>query len=213
MIRVIKEVLPKDGRYHLAVSMGADSVAALFWMRWKGYDVVPIHFNHNLRAQNSVMHERFLGLCEKLGIQGRSDVWAKGVGTEAECRAARLEFFSRVAKGGTIVTAHHLNDWIESYLLNCLRGHPSRNPFELSSSFPDFDIVHPFLLSRKTDFQEFLTRNSWDEWVVEDDTNNSTRGSRRNWVRSVILPEMTRQSLSLEKYAKRRILKLKERIL
>lgn len=212
MIKIIKEILPKDRHYHLAVSMGADSVAALFWLRWKGYQVTPIHFNHNLRAQNGTMQEKFLSLCEKLGIQGKTEIWVIGEGTEAECRAARLDFFSRAAKGGTIITAHHLNDWVESYLLNCLRGHPNQRPFELETKFPDFNIVHPFLLSKKSDFRELLDRNGWNEWVVEDESNTTTKGSRRNWVRKTILPEMTRQSLSLEKYAQRRILKLKERV-
>lgn len=212
MIKIIKKVLPKEGRYHLALSMGVDSVAALFWLRWKGYQVTPIHFNHNLRAQNGTMHERFLALCDKLGIEGKSEIWTKGSGTEADCRQARLDFYSRVAKGGTIITAHHLNDWIESYLLNCLRGHPSKVPFELESRFPDFTIVHPFLPSKKEDFKEFLERNGWMEWVVQDHSNSVVKGSRRNWLRCAIIPEMKRQRLSLEKYAQRKILKLTERV-
>jgi tRNA(Ile)-lysidine synthase TilS/MesJ len=212
MIKVFKQLLPKDRHYHLAVSMGSDSVAALFWMRWKGYSFTPLHFNHNLRAQNGVMHERFLALCDKLNLEGRSDVWDRYKGTEAECREARLGFYSRVAKGGTIVTAHHLNDWVESYLLNCLRGHPGRRPFKLESKFPDFTVVHPFLLSRKQDFREFLERNGWTEWVVEDESNRVTQGSRRNWIRRSIIPEMDRQRLSLEKFAARRIRKMAESV-
>lgn len=210
MIKVVKNILAKDRRYHLAVSMGADSVAALFWMRWKGYEVTPIHFNHNLRAQNGIMHDKFLELCDNLGLEGKSGVWNKGFGTEAECRDARLEFYSHTAKGGTIVTAHHLDDWVESYLLNCFRGHPNHHPFELESQFSDFKIAHPFLPTTKRDFMEFLERNGWAEWVVRDETNSSTSGSRRNWIRHNILPEMSRQRLSLEKYARRRIKKLAE---
>ena len=208
MIKIIKEILPKDKEYHLAVSMGADSVAALFWLRWKGYRVVPLHFNHNLRSQNFVMQERFLALCDKLAIQGKSETWVKGMGTESECRQARLDFYSRAAKDGTIITAHHLGDWIESYLLNCLRGHPAKKPFSAESAFPDFKIIHPFLPTRKRDFVQFLQRNGWWEWVVEDETNKVVKGSRRNWIRRSIIPEMTRQRLSLEKYAKRKIQKL-----
>lgn len=210
MIKVVKEALPKEAEYHLAVSMGADSVAALFWMRWKGYKVTPLHFNHNLRAQNGIMHDKFLMLCEKLGLEGKSEIWLKGFGTEAECREARLDFFSRKAKGATIVTAHHLDDWIESYLLNCFRGHPSHHPFELETHFPDFRVVHPFLLTRKKDFEQFLERNNWMEWVVKDETNGIVKGSRRNWIRHRIIPEMSRQKLSLEKYARRKIKRLAE---
>jgi tRNA(Ile)-lysidine synthetase-like protein len=210
MIKAIKSILPKEGKYHLAVSMGVDSVAALFWMKWKGYEVIPLHFDHNLRAQNGIMHERFLRLCEKLGLQGKSEVWSKGAGTEAECRDARLDFYRRVANGATIATAHHLDDWIENYLLNCLRGHPHHSPFEIQSGFAEYKIIHPFLPSRKKDFVEFLERNGWMEWVVEDETNKVVRGSRRNWIRRKIIPEMNEQRLSLEKFAKRRIRKMEE---
>jgi tRNA(Ile)-lysidine synthase TilS/MesJ len=211
MIRVIKQILPKERHCHLAVSMWVDSVAALFWLRWKGYSFTPLHFDHNLRAQNGTMRETFHRLCEKLNIEGRSEQ-GKNLKTEAECREARLDFYSRTAAGSAVVTAHHLDDWIESYLLNCFRGHPNHNPFELESQFSSHTVIHPFLLTRKGDFREFLERNGWMEWVVEDETNKIVKGSRRNWVRSVILPEMSTQKLSLEKYAKRRLNKLLEKV-
>lgn len=211
MIKVVKQILPKDREYHVAVSMGVDSVAALFWLRAKGYKVIPLHFNHNLRSQNGTMHERFLDLCQKLGLEGKSEIGINLV-TEADCRNARLNFYSKAAKDGTIITAHHLNDWVESYLMNCFRGHPNHHPFELVSSFENFKIVHPFLLTRKSDFRQFLERNGWMGWVVEDQSNFVIKGSRRNWVRSCVVPEMARQKLSLEKYAKRKISKLAEMV-
>lgn len=210
MIKIIKSLLKKEDTYHLAVSMGVDSVAALFWLRWKGYKVVPVHFNHNLRPQNGIMHERFLGLCKKLGLEGRSEIWVRGVGTEAECRDARLDFYGRTAPGGSFVTAHHLDDWVENYLLNCFRGHPNHHPFEFESRFQGFRILHPFLPTRKRDFRQFLERNGWMEWVVEDQTNGVIKGSRRNWVRGRILPEMTAQKMSLENFARRRIKRMEK---
>jgi len=45
------------------------------------------------------------------------------------------------------------------------------------------------------------------KYVVEDQTNFVVKGSRRNWVRNDIIPQMTKQKLSLEKYAERKILK------
>lgn len=206
MIKIIKQIAPKDKHYFIAVSMGLDSVAALFWLRNKGYNITPLHFNHNLRAQNGTMQERFLQLCKDLNLEGRTDVGI-GLKTEDDCRKARLKFYSNVANNGIIITAHHLNDWVESYLLNCLRGHPNHTPFELVSEFPDFRIIHPFLLSKKLDFKQYLERNGWMKYVVEDSSNNIVKGSRRNWVRTAIIPQMTAQKLSLEKFAKRRILK------
>lgn len=210
MIRAIKQILPKERHYHLAVSMGADSVAALFWLRWKGYSFTPLHFDHNLRAQNGVMRERFHELCRELNLEGRSGQ-GRNLNTEAECRQARLDFYSSCG-AEKVVTAHHLDDWIENYLLNCFRGHPHHDPIPLESDFGGFGVVHPFLLTRKRDFVEFLERNGWMRWVVQDESNSIVKGSRRNWLRCAIIPEMERQKLSLEKYAKRRVEKLLERV-
>lgn len=184
--------------------MGADSVAALFWLRWKNYNFIPLHFNHNIRAQNGTMQEKFLELSHELNLNGISEVGIN-LKTENDCRNARLNFYSKYAQNGTIITAHHLNDWVESYLLNCFRGKPNVKPFSLESKFENFTIIHPFLLSRKSDFKQFLERNNWTKWIVQDESNFLIKGSRRNWIRNNIINEMRKQKLSLEKYALRKI--------
>jgi tRNA(Ile)-lysidine synthetase-like protein len=204
MIRIIKSILPKDKVYSLSLSMGIDSVAAFHFLLSKGYRISPIHFNHGLREQNNIMEQKFFEICKKFNVNG---IARKGTGlnSEAECRTARLEFYESVAEN--IVTAHHLNDWLESYLLNCFRGKPNHNPFEIVSTFPKFKILHPFLISRKKDFEEYVLRNKLKEFVVEDETNSINKGSRRNWIRNFLIPEMKNQKLSLEKYALKEIQK------
>lgn len=206
MIKIIKQIAPKEEHYYLAVSMGVDSVAALFWLKSKGYQITPLHFNHNLRPQNHLMMEKFWDLCKLLNLNGKSSI-GENLKTEVDCRNARLDFYSRVAHNGLIITAHHLNDWVENYLLNCFRGHPNHAAIPLISSFSNFFLIHPFLLSKKIDFKQYLERNGWLKYVVEDESNNVVKGSRRNWVRNDIIPQMNLQKLSLEKFAKRRISK------
>lgn len=207
MIRIIKSILPKNRTYYFAVSMGVDSVAAASFMINKGYRIIPVHFNHGLRPQNELMMYKFLDFCKDLDLKG---FVAKGqnLKTEAECRKARLEFYKDIANNGLIITAHHLNDWVESYLLNCFRGHPNHDPFYLVSNFTAFSIIHPFLLSRKKDFIEYLDRNNLTRYTIVDETNEVSEGSRRNWIRNIIIPNMKSNKVSLEKFAKRQITKL-----
>ena len=207
MIKTIKSIFPKSQRYYVAVSMGIDSVAAVSFMIRKGYNLVPIHFNHRLRKQNDFMAEKFLDFCNSMGIDGHIGT-GQNLITESDCRNARLNFYQEIATGGVIVTAHHLNDWVESYLMNCFRGHPNHNPFELVSNFGTFSIIHPFLLSRKKDFIEYVERNNLKKYIIDDETNKITKGSRRNWIRNNLIPEMKDHKLSLEKFAKRHILEL-----
>lgn len=203
MIKIISPIIDRKKPYFLALSMGVDSLGAFFWLKSNGFKITPLHFNHGLRTQNDQMLDRFLALCKDLNILGHYEV-GSGLRTEKDCRDARLSFYSRI--GGDIITAHHLNDWIEGYLLNCLRGKPDHISIPLVSKFEKFCLVHPFLLSRKKDFSEYLERNGWLKYTVEDESNKIIKGSRRNWVRSVIIPEMISQKMSLEKFAKRKIM-------
>lgn len=207
MIKIIKEILSKDKKYYFAVSMGIDSVAAFIFLKVKGYDVNPVHFNHKLRSQNDLMEIKFLELCEATNSKPIIG-YGENLSTEAECRTARLNFYEKKCCGGIIVTAHHMDDYIESYLLNCFRGHPDRDPIPLKSQFNNFTIIHPFLLSRKKDFKQYLDRNDYFRYTIEDETNNFIKGSRRNWIRQQIIPEMIKNKLSLEKFAERSINRL-----
>lgn len=207
MIRTVREILPKDKTYYIAVSMGVDSIAAAHFLNNKGYRLIPIHFNHNLRDQNFVMMEKFLDFCTNIGLSGHIGVGNKLI-TEKDCRNARLNFYSKIAKNGNVITAHHINDWVESYLLNCFRGQPNNNIFSLVSNFDSFSILHPFLLTRKKDFKEYVERNHLTKYLVEDETNSIIKGSRRNWIRNFIIPQMKENKLSLEKFAQRKIIEL-----
>lgn len=245
MIKIIKQLVDKDCPYLFSLSMGVDSVAAFLWMKSKGYNVIPIHFNHGLREQNELMEEKFYLLCSDLkltncrapkssnyffprSVRGfYAEKNTTKVKTESEFRNIRLNFYQRAcnwikthydfSETPIIVTAHHLNDYVENYLLNCFRGHPTHTPIEFVSKFdppeddnPDlfntsYKIIHPFLLTKKEYFKQFLERNNYMKYVVEDETNKVTKGSRRNWIRNTIVPEMVNNKLSLEKFAKRKI--------
>ena len=205
MIKIIKEIVPKNQHYYVAVSMGVDSVAALIWLRSKNYNITPIHFNHNLRPQNKLMENKFVELCENMNlkfIKGQGS----GLSTEKDCREARLDFYNKFCNG-IIITAHHINDYVENYLLNCFRGHPNHNPFELISEFENFKIIHPFLLTKKKDFLQYLERNGYMKYTVEDESNFISQGSRRNWIRNTIIPEMIKNELSLDKFVKRSLIR------
>jgi tRNA(Ile)-lysidine synthetase-like protein len=207
----LNKIISKDRQYHFAVSMGVDSVAAYHWMISKGYNVIPVHFNHKIRPQNDLMEQKFYELCkDSKYIVG----CGKDLKTESECRKARIDFFNKTGQDysrflrANFITAHHLNDWVESYLLNCFRGKPDHVPFNLTSDFENFTIIHPFLASRKRDFFQYAQRNDLLKFIVEDETNNINKGSRRNWIRNNIVPEMKKEKLSLEKFALRKICEL-----
>ena len=207
MIKIIKNIVPKNQHYFVAVSMGVDSVAAFLWLKSKNYNVTPVHFNHKIRPQNDLMENKFIELCNKLNVNYKIGHGSDNLITERDCRQARLEFYNSLG-GGSLITAHHLNDYVESYLLNCFRGNPHHIAFELISYFENYKVIHPFLLTSKKDFLQYLARNDYLKYTVQDESNSITKGSRRNWIRSKIIPDMKSNKLSLEKFAKRSVIKL-----
>ena len=208
MVKLIKEIVPKSSTYYVAVSMGVDSVAAYWFLRGRGYKVIPIHFHHRLRPQNDTMIKNFIGMTgDTQNYYGYSE---HKLTTEEECRKARIEFFSKhIPAGGTLITAHHLDDYVESYLLNCFRGKPSFRPMNLVSDFGQYKVIHPFLLTEKSDFRQYMGRFDHKikdvqvrDLVVEDETNTVVKGSRRNWIRNIIVPAMVDQKISMKKYCR-----------
>lgn len=211
MISLISEIIPhKKQRIKVAVSMGVDSVAAYYYLASKSYNVEAIHYNHHLRSQNDKMQEQFHKLFNSHGDSNYNVIATEYLKkTENECRQDRLAFFKEkcAAPGSStiIVSAHHLDDYVESYLMNCFRGHPEYKPMNLISDFGSFKIIHPFLLTEKKDFVQFVEKwkGGWlKEYIVQDETNDIIKGSRRNWIRKVIVPEMEKQKMSLKKHCK-----------
>jgi len=193
----------------VAVSMGVDSVAAFFYLVNRGYSVRAIHFNHNLRDQNDEMQKNFNELFR--GYYHFSNTVQPNTHsskTENDCRQDRLNFFKEKCNSENpkiIISAHHLDDYQESYLMNCFRGHPEYKPMNLISDFSSFKIIHPFLLTEKKDLVQFVDRydnGKLKKYIVKDETNDVIKGSRRNWIRNIIVPEMTNVKISLKKHCK-----------
>lgn len=209
MIRTIKFLIEdKKEPFYLATSMGVDSVSAAHWLISKGYsNLTLLHFNHKLRKQNDEMEIKFYEFCKEFNLKSICGA-GKNINTEKECREARLKFYEeKIMQKSKIITAHHLNDCVESYLLNCLRGHPNHSIFNLFSEFTNYQIIHPFLITRKKDFIQYAERNRLKRFIVNDETNSIIKGSRRNWVRGVLIPEIKKQKICLEKYVLKEIKK------
>ncbi|MBO7141680.1 MAG: tRNA lysidine(34) synthetase TilS, partial [Bacteroidales bacterium] len=117
----------------LAVSGGADSVCMLDMFAKAGFRFAIAHVNFHLRGDESNRDEQFVrSLAEKYG----AEIFVKSFDTERYATdnhlsiemAARdlryAEFEQIMNKNGYAVTAvaHHIDDSIETFVLNALRG-------------------------------------------------------------------------------------------
>lgn len=178
----------------VGVSGGADSVYLLLALSadeaFAGRLVVA-HFDHRVRGRASAADAEFVAaLCASLGVPCRLGSRAsEGPASEGALRDAREAFFARVradAGSAVLVTAHHVDDVVETVLLRLARG---AGPGGLGSPrvrrrFRDGHVRWRPLVAaglRKRDLAQALiaARVTWRE-----DATNALPVTARNRVRS-----------------------------
>ncbi len=157
----------------VAVSGGVDSVVLLDMLarQYEAGQLVVAHFEHGIRGEESKADARFVEkLSQKYRLQFEVSYGDLTKTTsEADARKARYDFLRSVARkyDGTIVTAHHQDDLVETIALNILRGTGWRGVAVLDSS----DVERPLLYLTKKDIYNYALEHQL-EWV-EDETNQT----------------------------------------
>lgn len=167
----------------LAVSGGVDSVVLLDMMAKRhDVDVTIAHFDHGIR-DDSAADARFVQELARLYslpfVVKREELGASA--SEDVARRHRYDFLrSEAAKrSATIVTAHHMDDIIETIAINVVRGTGWRGLAVMSAK----GIERPLLAMTKTQIRQYALDHRL-EWV-EDDTNATDR-YLRNRIRRTI---------------------------
>lgn len=203
MISLSKKIFSlakRNERVVLLCSSGVDSIAVSHYFLQKfikKFDVSLLHFNHKLRPQNDLMEESFKAFVKTFTVPYKVEHLSCENKTEDACRKARLESM-RAYTDCTFITAHHLDDCAESYLLNCIRGKEGFLPIPFHTELNDGNCINrPFLFNRKKDLIAYAEKHDLLKYVVEDETNLQVKGSRRNLIRNELLPILEREKVGL----------------
>ena len=182
------------------LSGGADSVSlllSLIELKDKlEFNLYACHFNHMIRGEEADRDEQFCkNLCKTNSVElflGMDDVPAYArlhkKTLEEAARECRYMFFERLCSKKQIdfcATAHNKNDDVETFLMNLIRGSGSNG----GSSIAPYseNILRPMLSIARQEIEDYLKSVSQD--FVYDSTNSSFEHTR-NYVRSVVLPEL-----------------------
>ncbi len=194
----------------VAVSGGADSVALLLGLdelvkaKKLSIKIVVAHLNHKLRGKSGNADARFVSnLAKELAypaVVKAVDVRAKASSAkdnlEQAARRARYEFLRKTAasnKATTVVTAHTLDDQVETVLLNLLRGSGAAGLSGIEAVRPIHDgaevlLVRPLLSwARRSETEEFCRQRSIE---IRTDEMNADQKYARVRVRKELLPVM-----------------------
>ena len=191
-------------QYILAVSGGVDSVVLLDMVaRRRPGPLLVAHFDHGIRP-TSAEDAKFVGqLAAQYQLPYISQREALGrSASEATARHHRYAFLHQLAAqyGGTLMTAHHLDDVVETIALNLQRGTRWRGLAGLS----DPRISRPLIGRTKQQLYAYALAHRL-EWI-EDETNHSARYTR-NRLRSLLqqVPDQQRRQLYHLWHAQRQV--------
>lgn len=191
---MLKLLFPLPKQITVACSGGVDSMAAVDFLRRK-HDVVVAFYHHGTKTSDIAM-ELVAKYCTDLNIPifyGMiSGEKPKDKSLEEYWRDVRYNFFANC--GDTVVTAHHLDDSVETYIWSALHGKP-KVPRLVRGN-----VQRPFLTTPKQKMIDWCKQHNVP-WV-EDLTNNDTKFTR-NYIRHELMPHALKVNPGLNKTVKK----------
>ena len=198
----------------VAVSGGADSVAALLLLRElgeeQGFEVIAAHFDHHLRTDSPDDRDFVTALCESLDVPcmtGEGDVPLAAMemrtGIEETARQLRYQFLAFAAeRQGTaaVATGHTADDLVETVLHHMLRGAGVRGmrgmlPRAPLPGMPSLRLIRPLLALSRADTVAVCEAAGIDYRV---DETNAEPVATRNRIRHAILPGLREENPSVD---------------
>lgn len=185
---------PKNKKFLLAVSGGADSSVMAYLFKQCGLTFSVAHCNFHLRGEESnkdmeFVHqipylfdiEIFTKEFNTINLQKKS-----GKSIEMIARDLRYEWFRELAPAfDFVVTAHNADDNAETLLLNLTRGSGLKG---LTGIPPlNFPFLRPLLPFSSTEIREFAQQNGID---YRTDKSNLSDDYHRNKIRHHIIPTL-----------------------
>ncbi|NDW09033.1 tRNA lysidine(34) synthetase TilS [Dysgonomonas sp. 520] len=187
-------LFPDGSKIIVGVSGGADSVALLDILHHSGYECVVAHCNFHLRGEESYRDEYFV---EKLAskyhltyvsthFDTKKYVQDSSVSVEMAARELRYAWFEKIRKeyeAEYIAVAHHMDDSVETVLLNLIRGTGIRGLSGIS--IKNGYVVRPLLCITREEVLNYLEKKGL-KYVT--DSTNTDEVYTRNKIRLSVIP-------------------------
>ena len=178
----------------LAVSGGIDSVAMAALFHNNGFRFGIAHCNFGLRGIESDEDERFVTiLAEKYGVplhikRFRTTDYSKqhGISIQMAARELRYSWFEELCiqhQYNRIATAHHLDDQVETFFINLIRGTGISGLHGIRVK--QGNVIRPLMFTYRDEIDEFARANHLH---YRSDSSNATTKYLRNKIRHELIP-------------------------
>ncbi len=197
-----QKLLSEDNILMIAVSGGVDSVVLARICHGLKYNIVIAHCNFQLRGADSGGDELFV---QKMAEQLNVPFYAKKfntkafketakIGTQEAARNLRYAFFDELAveletasgKKVSLLTAHHLDDNVETCLMYFFRGTGIRGLLGMHTK--ENRLQRPLLFATKIEIEAYAAEN---DIVYRKDLSNEGTEYKRNLLRNKLIPVLT----------------------
>lgn len=181
----------------LAFSGGVDSVAVADFLK-RNHAITLLFINHRTKA-SAEAQEFVLSFADKnnlpLQIRHISEANDTSMSKEEFWRIERYKIFHNV--DNPVVTAHHLDDCVETWIWSSLHGQSKLIPYR------NHNVIRPFLLNRKNEFKAWCDRNNLD-WC--EDMSNLDTSYMRNHIRHNMMPSILKVNPGIHKVIKKKLI-------
>jgi tRNA(Ile)-lysidine synthase len=178
MIRIIKKI---PSNVVVACSGGIDSMVITNFLLEGRRNVKLAYFNHDTfhsqKAENFVKEyasknnlDLFLG--NVTGTKGKRSM-------EEFWRDERYSFFNKI-KSNFIITCHHLDDAVETWIMSSMHGNCKLIPYKRGNN-----IYRPFLMTSKKTIEQYGDKRNL-KWI--EDPSNMRTEYIRNHIRHNLMP-------------------------
>ncbi|MBX2897124.1 MAG: tRNA lysidine(34) synthetase TilS [Cyclobacteriaceae bacterium] len=188
----------------LAVSGGLDSMVMLHLFHSLKFEVAVAHVNFGLRGSESDADQQFVkNWCAEYQIpffttrlETNNYATEQGLSIQMAARELRYQWFDALLlqhRYQFIATAHHLNDSLETALLNLARGGGLEG---LTGIAPlSGNRFRPLMFATRAEIEIYAAKN---EIAWREDSSNQTDAYQRNLIRHRVIPELKKINPALE---------------
>jgi tRNA(Ile)-lysidine synthase len=203
----IQETFPflAKSKLLIAISGGLDSIVLTHLLHQLNYQIALAHVNFKLRDDHSDQDEDFIkALGKQLDIpvniyQSNTKSYAKKhkLSIQMAARAIRYQYFDELIKEKKydfILTAHHLDDTIETFFINLSRS----SGLEGLTGIPrqNDTIIRPLLIFDRNEIKTYASQNNL---IWREDLSNSETKYLRNKIRHHLIPIINKTFPEFEK--------------
>ena len=190
------ETLPERERFLIAYSGGMDSHVLLHLMACLRPEadcrIRAVHVNHNIQPESRSWTGHCQDVCRALGVELEVlDVDASEPGGESPEGWARHKRYSAIegilAEGEVLLTAHHRDDQLETFLLRLLRGSGVLGLASMRAvrRFGRGRHARPLLHYSREQLLAYARLHGLD-WI--EDPSNADKRPDRNYLRHEVVP-------------------------